>query len=91
MAILRRPDLRGIPSPLGSRNAVPTPMFIDDFAHSTRHGIRHGVGNTWPLSKTKCATRSFNLRRSPRINLPDGLLRLLREVQAFLRAYLVSG
>ena len=28
-------------SPLWSRNAVPRPVNIDDFAHLTRNGCRH--------------------------------------------------
>ena len=30
-------------SPGGSRNAVPQPVFIDDFAQSTRNGSRNGA------------------------------------------------
>ena len=33
-------------SPLWSRNAVPRPGNIDDFAHSTRNGTRHGAYQT---------------------------------------------
>ena len=33
----------GYPSHLYSRTAVPRPVFIDDFAHSTRNGRRTGA------------------------------------------------